>query len=137
MKKALLIAFALLAASEAMAESQTKTVPLSASSLIAYLESDLSCTNEASVELKIQKINKQMKLLDHVTNAHSPQLWQYRHDKLEYVLGCLYLESGDKPRAYRHLKTCIWNGGQYDIHARRILETQFKTADSNQVPGSD
>lgn len=135
MKSTLLMLITLLISSfTALAGSASNTVSLSTETLVAYLESELSYPNEENVDLKIKKIHNQMKLLDPVTNAASPQVWQYRHDKLEYLLGCLYLEVGNRELAYLHLKTCIWNCGRFDVHARRLLEREFKDHDSNKVP---
>jgi hypothetical protein len=129
-----LILLALCVSFVTRAGAESNTVSLAAQPLISYLESELSYPNEEKVELKIEKIKNQMKLLDPVTNADSPQVWQYRHDKLEYLIGCLYLEMGDKKQAYRHLKTCMWNCGRYDIHARRVLELKFKDEEDSNKP---
>ena len=131
MKTTSLVLLALLPALVTVAGTESNTVSMSATSLIAYLEGELSYPNEEKVELKIQKIEKQMVLLDPVTNAQSPEVWQYRHDKLDYLLGCLYLEVGNKEQAYRHLKRCSWNCGRYDTRAGRLLKQHFNGKDSN------
>jgi len=75
MKSTLLMLITFLISSfTALAGSASNTVTLSTESLIAYLESELSYPNEENVDLKIKKIHNQMKLLDPVTNAASPQV---------------------------------------------------------------
>lgn len=133
MKTISLIMIAILSALVAAEGAESNTVSITATSLIAYLEGELSYPNEEKIELKIQKITKQIELLDPVTNAESPEVWMYRHDKLEYLLGCLYLEVGDKEKAYRHLQLCYWNCGRYDTQAGKMLKQQFNTNDSNKV----
>jgi hypothetical protein len=133
MKMISLVLIALLSALVAVGGAESNTVSMAATSLIAYLEGELSYPNEEKIELKIQKITKQMKLLEPVTNAESPEVWLYRHDKLEYLLGCLYLEVGDKEQAFRHLKLCYWNCGRYDTRAGKMLKQQFNKNDSIKV----
>jgi len=144
MKTSLLISLVLLS-SVAFATDQPKTVALPVETFIKYLEAELSYPNEKkleqeTLELKTEKIKNQMELLDPVTNADSPRIWTYRHDKLEFFLGCLYLEVGDKAQAYRHLKVCTWNNGQYSVHARRLLEKfepELETESSNKPDAGD
>ena len=131
MKTLLLIALMLTLPVVAAAGPETNSVPLTAKALIAYLESELSYPNEEKIDLKIKKIERQIELLNHVTNAQSPELWLYRHDKLEYLAGCLYLELGNGERAYRHLKRCYWNCGRYDTRAGKLLKQHFSKKDSN------
>ena len=128
-----LVLLALFPALVSVAGSESNTVSIAATPLVAYLEGELSYPNEEKIELKIQKITKEMAHLDPVTNADSPKVWLYRHDKLEYLLGCLYLEVGNREQAYRHLKRCYWNCGRYDTRAGRMLKQHFNEKDSTQV----
>ena len=111
------------------------TVPVTAKALIAYLEGELSRPNEGKIDLKIKRIQRQMELLDPVTDAQSRELWLYRHDKLEYLIGCLYLKVGNREQAYRHLKRCHWNGGPFETPAGKMLKQYFNEKDFNKPAG--